>query len=94
VSDLVARYGGDEFVMLLPCTGRDNASAAAERIRAIIEKCSFPRRKKLTVSMGVASFPHDAEDGSDVLARADDALYAAKRQGKNRAIAFDQIGVN
>lgn len=93
-SDVVARYGGDEFVMLLPCTGRGNAAAAAERIRAIIENCTFPRRKKLTVSMGVASFPVDAEDAGDVVARADEALYAAKKMGKNRAVAYDRIGVN
>jgi diguanylate cyclase (GGDEF)-like protein len=93
-SDLVARFGGDEFVMLLPCTGRGAAAAAAERIRAIIEKCTFPRRKRLTVSMGLASFPLDAEDGGDIVARADEALYVAKRLGKNRAVAFDQIGAN
>lgn len=93
-SDIVARYGGDEFVMLLPCTGRGNALAAAERIRAVIEKCTFPRRKRLTVSMGVASFPQNAEEGGEVMASADEALYAAKRLGKNRAVAFDPDGAN
>jgi diguanylate cyclase (GGDEF)-like protein len=93
-SDVVARYGGDEFVMLLPCTGRGNAAAAAERIRAIIEKCTFPRRKKLTVSMGVASFPQDAEDGGEIVARADEALYTAKRLGKNRAVVYDRSSLN
>jgi len=93
-SDVVARFGGDEFVMLLPCTGRGNATAAADRIRAVIEKCTFPRRKKLTVSMGVASFPQDAEDGGEIVARADEALYMAKRLGKNRAVAFNPNSVN
>jgi two-component system cell cycle response regulator len=93
-SDVVARYGGDEFIMLLPCTSRDSALAAAERIRAVIEKCTFPRRKKLTVSLGVASFPNDAEDGAETVSRADEALYVAKRLGRNRAVAFDPNSVN
>lgn len=93
-SDIAARFGGDEFVLLLPCTGRGNATAAADRIRAIVEKCTFPRRKKLTVSMGVASFPQDAEDAGEIMTRADEALYAAKKMGKNRAVAYDPEGVN
>jgi len=93
-SDVTARYGGDEFVMLLPCTAGDSAIAAAERIRAVVERCAFPRRKKLTVSMGVASFPRDAEDGEELMAKADEALYAAKRLGKNKAIAYDPDGLN
>lgn len=93
-SDVVARYGGEEFVMLLPCTGQGNALAAAERVRSIIEKHIFPRRKRLTVSMGVASFPLNATDHIELLARADEALYAAKRSGRNRAVAFDPDSVN
>ncbi len=93
-SDVVARFGGDEFVMLLPCTDRGAAVAAAERIRAVVENCTFPRRKKLTVSMGVASFPDDAEDGAETVTRADEALYAAKRLGRNRTVVFDVAGVN
>ncbi len=93
-SDVVARYGGDEFILLLPCTPGDKAMAAAQRIKAVIEKCTFPRRKKLTVSMGVASFPRDAEDGAETVSRADEALYAAKRLGRNKAVAFDPNSVN
>ncbi len=93
-SDVVARYGGDEFILLLPCTPRDRAMAAAQRIKAVIENCTFPRRKKLTVSMGVASFPQDAEDGAETVSRADEALYAAKRLGRNKAVAFDPKSVN
>lgn len=93
-SDVVARYGGDEFILMLPCTGGDSALAAAERIRAVIEKCTFPRRKRLTVSLGVASFPRDAKDGAETVSRADEALYVAKRLGRNRAVAFDPNSVN
>jgi diguanylate cyclase (GGDEF)-like protein len=93
-SDVVARYGGEEFVILLPCTGRASALAAAERIRMDIEKHVFPRRKRLTVSMGVATFPHSAADHLELLARADEALYAAKKTGRNKALSFDHSGVN
>jgi diguanylate cyclase (GGDEF)-like protein len=90
----VARYGGDEFVILLPCTGQANALSAAERIRSAIEKHTFPRRKRLTVSVGVATFPHNAGDHMELLARADEALYGAKKLGKNRTLVFDPSSVN
>jgi diguanylate cyclase (GGDEF)-like protein len=93
-SDVVARYGGDEFVILLPCTGQANALSAAERIRSAIEKHTFPRRKRLTVSVGVATFPHNAGDHMELLARADEALYGAKKLGKNRTLVFDPSSVN
>ena len=93
-SDILARHGGDEFIMLLPSTDKNSALAAAERIRAVIENCTFPRRKKLTVSVGVASFPRDGEDGAETVSRADEALYVAKRLGRNRAVAFDPNSVN
>lgn len=93
-SDIVARYGGEEFVVLLPCTSQSNALAAAERIRSAIEGHTFPRRKRLTVSMGVAAFPHNAADHMELLARADEALYGAKKMGRNRVLSFDASGVN
>jgi len=93
-SDVAARYGGEEFVLLLPCTGRASALAAAERMRSVIEAHQFPRRKRLTVSMGVATFPHHATDHLELLARADEALYAAKRLGRNRVLSFDSSKAN
>ncbi|MDM7915121.1 MAG: sensor domain-containing diguanylate cyclase [Candidatus Eisenbacteria bacterium] len=58
-SDLAVRYGGEEFLVLMPDTDGDHAMMAAERLRAVIAEHTFPRRKKLTVSAGVAAFPED-----------------------------------
>ena len=87
-TDILARYGGEEFVLLLPTTGREEALIAAERIRIGIEEHVFPRRKRLTVSVGVATFPEDAAEPADLLNRADRALYQAKREGRNRIVAM------
>jgi diguanylate cyclase (GGDEF)-like protein len=84
--DLVAKYGGDEFTVILPQTGREGALVVAERMRASVEVHQFPlvRRGAITVSLGVATFPADAGDPMSLLQAADRALYLAKQQGKNR----------
>jgi len=85
--DIVARYGGEEFVVILPITGSDGARRVAETIRAQIESFHFPgeeRSGKITITLGVAVFPDDAATTEDLIQRADDALYRAKREGKNR----------
>lgn len=80
--DVAGRYGGEEFVIILPGTPAEGALAVAERIRKTIESYPFPRRK-VTVSMGVASAQkNDSLDS--LLIRADQACYQAKMQGKNR----------
>jgi len=86
-TDLLARYGGEEFVAFLPMTDSQQALAAAERIRATVEEHSFPRRKRLTVSVGVASYPQDGDVPADLLKKADLALYQAKKLGRNRTMA-------
>ena len=81
-SDRIFRYGGEEFVAILPETGCDGAAYVAERVREGVEAASFRAGEKvvrMTVSIGVA----EAGTG-DVLVRADHALYAAKRRGRNR----------
>ncbi|RDV83409.1 GGDEF domain-containing protein [Ammonifex thiophilus] len=84
-SDTAARYGGEEFVILLVETGGEGAVAVAERLRRRVEgigkKEPFP-----TISLGVAVFPEDAQSAEVLLTCADNALYTAKRSGKNRTV--------
>jgi diguanylate cyclase (GGDEF)-like protein len=86
-TDLLARYGGEEFVVLLPVTETGQALVAADRLRRTVEEHSFPRRKRLTVSIGVATYGEDGTSEEELLKVADQALYQAKRMGKNRTMA-------
>lgn len=86
-SDLPARYGGEEFVILMPMTDADHALQACERLRAAVAEHIFPRRKKLTVSVGLSTFPADAATALELLRRADGAMYSAKRDGRNRTVS-------
>lgn len=87
-ADMVARYGGEEFCVVLPDGDCQTAMAAAERIRAGIASESVPTRTgplRLTVSVGVyAAVPVAGDSAEDFLQRADDALYCAKHEGRNR----------
>jgi diguanylate cyclase (GGDEF)-like protein len=88
-SDIAARYGGEEFVLVLPSTPKTNAQIVAERARAAIEREPFTGEEdlpdgRLTVSMGVATFPADATNPADLIRQADRALYIAKARGKNQ----------
>ncbi len=86
-SDRYARYGGDEFVALLPDTDACHAFDAAERLRLCVANTSFDvggSRVSSTVSIGVATYPADARDIERLVAVADRALYQAKSAGKNR----------
>ncbi|MEJ2106734.1 MAG: GGDEF domain-containing protein [Acidiferrobacteraceae bacterium] len=91
-SDLVSRWGGEEFLCLLPDTGIDEASTIAERLRREIATSdihidSQDRTLRVTISAGVASYPDHAEMLRDVLNTADAALYEAKRSGRDRVIS-------
>lgn len=84
--DMLCKYGGDEFVVVLPRTAKAGAANAAERIRQSIDEYSFPGERlshKITASMGIASFPEDGNTVHDLIASADSALYEAKRHGRN-----------
>lgn len=88
-TDVPARYGGDEFVIMLPDTPARGALEVAERIRHAVESAPFvteARHVPCTVSIGVASFPEDARSIEALLARADRALYEAKAAGRNRVM--------
>jgi two-component system cell cycle response regulator len=86
--DLLGRYGGEEFLALLPHTGLAEAAGTAERLRRRLERHVFPVSEaglKITASIGVASYPAVGIDSADSLVRAaDDALYQAKQAGRNR----------
>jgi len=80
---VVSRYGGDEFGILLPSTPQVGAVAYAERMKRIVERYPFPTGS-VTISIGVATIPGDAETGEDLIVAADRALYRAKQEGRNR----------
>ncbi len=86
-SDIAARYGGDEFAVVLPGLGAEEAVRVAERIRTTFRARPLiwigPMPISITVSLGVASFPDHGEDPLGLLRRADEALYQAKRTGKD-----------
>jgi len=84
-TDLVFRFGGDEFVLLLPGTGLAGARTVAEKINTAISAIGDGgRRVALTCSVGVAAYPKDGRDGASMVLAADRACYAAKRSGRNR----------
>jgi diguanylate cyclase (GGDEF)-like protein len=87
--DFVCRYGGEEFAMILPQTDKKEALMIAERLKADIEKYTFIHEeilpnKKLTVSLGISSFPEDGLLPAELIAAADKFLYQAKNKGRNK----------
>ncbi|MHB1846656.1 MAG: GGDEF domain-containing protein [Deltaproteobacteria bacterium] len=91
--DTVARYGGEEFAILLPQIRREEALAVAEKVRRSVEQIEFPHARlqpggRVTISVGLAHYPTDAQDLSQLLKRSDAALYAAKSGGRNRVVAY------
>jgi diguanylate cyclase len=94
--DIVARYGGEEFAIILPGTGLLAAKVVAEQIRQTTISKELRRRKtgeslgRVTISLGVAEFRRN-ETAQDLVERADNCLYAAKRRGRNCVVAQDQL---
>ena len=86
--DTVARYGGEEFVVLLPDSNHEQALHIAEKLRAAIKETALGDIH-LTISIGVATFPDDAQTEPALIDAADRALFAAKRAGRDRVVPYD-----
>lgn len=92
-TDFVARFGGEEFVLLLPDTSLEAAMMVAEKLRRTIDTCNFhfhDNRVPVTVSCGLAEF-EEGDTAESVFERADEALYVAKRDGRNRCHAVAEL---
>ncbi len=87
--DVACRIGGEEFAVILPDTDRAGAYAVAERIRGAVATITDPELPPVTVSLGVAVFPEDADTLKELVTRADDAMYAAKAAGRNTTCTWD-----
>ena len=86
--DCVGRYGGEEFVLLLPETDKTAARGLSERLRKGIEAMQLGNLPNITISMGVATFPEDGRTAEELLQKADAALYEAKNKGRNRVVGY------
>ncbi len=91
-SNVVARYGGDEFVILMPETSVDQAHALAERLRLWLSQDPMLAEHQITGSFGVASFPVHGFSAEDIIRVADAGMYAAKHSGGNRVSMVEEFG--
>ncbi len=93
-SDIVCRYGGEEFCVICPELTKEDAKKTAEKLRQIVESLELPKIKlphgeNLTISSGIASFPEDGSTAYQLILKADKALYKAKESGRNRVCVND-----
>jgi diguanylate cyclase (GGDEF)-like protein len=86
--DMVARYGGEEFVVMIPEAAKDAAYCLSERLREKFSRLRFENLPPITISLGIATFPFDGKQPEDLLKKADAAMYAAKRAGRNQAARY------
>lgn len=94
-SDFAARFGGEEFVVLVPGDAHE-AVRLAERLREAVSQLELPQLGpdgRVTASIGVASFPEQATNAAELFERADQALYVAKGNGRNRTIVYPNVQV-
>ena len=92
-SDILAKYGGDEFVIILPNSDKIGAFLGAERLRETVEHTSFEGGEsqplgKVTLSLGIASYPEHGATTREILDRADKAMYVAKESGRNKTVIY------
>lgn len=91
-TDIIARYGGEEFIIILPETAKEMAVEIAERLRKEVEATEFEGGKtqpdgRVTISLGVTSYTEDLKSADDLVKNADNLLYRAKEEGRNRVCA-------
>ncbi len=99
MSDMVCRYGGEEFSIILTETDQAEGKMAAERFRRVVEETEIENQEVLpsgnmTISLGLAAFPDDSRSPDELVKKADDAMYEAKRQGKNRVVVWSETQKN
>lgn len=97
--DFVARYGGEEFAVIVPEVSADSARRMAERLLKVIDEAEFEGEDamvggRMTISIGIATYPMQASTKSELVEHADQALYRAKGLGKNRVVVFGEERVN
>jgi two-component system, cell cycle response regulator len=97
-SDTTGRYGGEEFVVILPETDMETARRKVESLRKVIASTPIELRDRrepvrVTISAGLASFPEDGSDAAELFATADERMFAAKREGRNRVVAASEVSV-
>ena len=93
-TDRLCRYGGEEFVILMPATNAKEARVLAERQRELVDNHRLPRGA-LTISVGIATLMHESfESAAELVRAADDALYAAKKAGRNRVEIYTDQSVD
>ena len=98
-SDIAARFGGEEFVVMMLSAGKQQSLAFSENLRRIVESTEFriPGQQsalQVTISGGVTTYPIDGESTIDLLRKADDALYEAKKTGRNRIVLVPEFGLD
>jgi diguanylate cyclase (GGDEF)-like protein len=98
-ADILARFGGEEFVIVLPEIDKEHGRMVAEKLRLAIERSEFEKAEtqplgRLTISLGLASFPEDAQDAGELLYYADQGLYLAKSRGRNQVGVYSKNNQN
>lgn len=87
-TDVVARYGGEEFVIFFPETNKEVAYILAERLRKGFSQIRLDKLPRLTISLGISTYPEDGRDIETLIKNADSAMYAAKQNGRNKVVHF------
>ena len=95
-TDMIARWGGEEFIVLLPLTDQESAIKLAEKIQISIENTEIPlpdgKATRTTISAGVHMiYPKQDSSVGEFVSNADSALYAAKRSGRNKVVSYSEI---